>query len=94
MAGTAPSDADTADSTIDSVNAFTPYPEIGTWRRSVARSASARSMPSGTYGPTSSTKRVSTARNESSLCHSVSSASNPITSKRFIGATHRWIAFR
>ena len=37
-----PRDADTAHSTIDSVNALTPYPEIGTWRRSVARSASAQ----------------------------------------------------
>ena len=81
-AGTLPSETVIAACTIDSVNALTPYPAMGSCARSVARSAPATSMPVGAYGPTSSTKRVSTAWKESSLCQSVSSASRPMTSKR------------
>ena len=82
IAGTRPSDTVIAACTIDSVNALTPYPATGSCARSVARRAPPTSTPVGAYGATSSTKRASTTWNESSLCHSVSSASSPMTSKR------------
>src|SRR6056297_39558 len=80
--GIIPSVTEIAARTIDSVNAFTPYPVTEMSARSTATSAAWTSIPSGTCGPTSSTKRRSAWRNESSLRHKVSSASNATTSNR------------